>query len=84
MSSNLHWRTPNPDGQSFGYELKFALRDHFGDGYIGEWTQIGPNSIPFLQGVIAGAGQNTDLAREAKFLIDKIEKHGSVEVREVN
>lgn len=84
MSSNLHWRTPNPDGKSFGYELKFPLRECFGGGYIGEWSLVGRDLIPFLRGVIAGAGKQEAVAKEAQFLIDKIEKYGEVEIREVN
>ena len=83
MSSNLHWRTPNPDGKDFGHALKFPLREHFG-GYIGEWVEMGHGDVPFLRGVIAGAGKNTDVAKEALFLVEKIERHGSVEIREVN
>lgn len=83
MSSNLHWRTPNPEGESFGYDLKFPLREYLG-GYIGDWVELGPASVPFLRGVVAGAGKNSDAGKEARFLIEKIEKHGSVEVREVS
>jgi hypothetical protein len=84
MSSNLYWRTPNPQGQNFAYTLKFQLREYFGGEYIGQWTQVGPDLIPFLEGVVAGAGKKSDVAKEAQFLIDKIREHGSVEICEVN
>lgn len=84
MSSSLHWRTPNPQGTNFGYELKFPLREYLHDGFIGEWTYLGMDAVSFLEGVIAGAGKDSSVAREAAALIGLIGKHGGVEIREVS
>lgn len=82
MSSSLYWRPPEPEGKSFGYDLKFTLREYFGGGMLSEWTILGERDVPFLRGLIAGAGKEEEVAKEARFLIDKIEKYGHVEVRE--
>ena len=82
MSSDLYWRPPNPEGAYLGYELKFILREQFGGGTLSEWTQVDKADVSFLEGVIVGSGKHTTVGKGARELIELIEKHGSVEVRE--
>lgn len=82
MSSTLHWRPTNHDGESLGDPLKFILRKRFGDGSISDWTEIGTESLDFLDGVLATVNDK-QLAGEVKALVALIEKHGTIEVREV-
>lgn len=84
MSSNLYWRPTTPEGKHFGYSLKFALREHWGQPYIGEWVTVDANLVPVLRGIIVGAGKDSDLAKEAQVLIDLIEKHGEIDIKELN
>lgn len=84
MSSSLYWRPPNPEGEYLGYELKFALREVVGETYIGEWIIVDKGLIPSLEGVAIGAGKDSDVAKQARALIKLIEKHGSVDIREIN
>lgn len=83
MASNLFWRPVNHDGECFAYELKFSLAErvwgHDGSSNS-DWTEVGDNLIPFLEGVIAGAPPKSDRGKEAKELIKLIRKHGSVEL----
>lgn len=78
MSSNLHWRLPEPEGKSFGYQLKFALREYWGGGIVSDWSILNQHDLGFLRGLVAGAGPDSETGKEAQFLIDKIQKHGAV------
>jgi hypothetical protein len=88
MSSSLYWRpVPSaPEGELLGTgnQLKYAIsRDLFEtDGsWSAGWVTVDVEFIPFLRGVSAAAGRNTDLRLEAGELIELIEQHGSVQLR---
>lgn len=86
MSSTLHWRPTNYKGEHLGDTLKFPLRswlDGNHGGIISDWTEIGRSAIPWLEGLIAGAGSKSQTGLEAQELIDLLHKHGAVEIREV-
>lgn len=85
MSSSLHWRPVNHDGESFegdANDLKFALREYW-DGSFTEWAELGQYDIPFLKGIIVGAGPRSDTGRVVREVIKLIEKYDAIEVREV-
>lgn len=48
------------------------------NGFSDSWV-VDSDIIPFLNGIIAGNGSG-DMAREAKSLIEGIEKYGQVQV----
>lgn len=84
MSTTLTWSPPPKEvtNHSIGY-LKREMAKRFGqfDGSIGEYLGlVGEELIPFLDGIIAGNGDN-DMAKDAQELIDAINKYGQVELR---
>lgn len=81
MSSTLVWR-PVGIGNVIGSSLKRALApklwQHDGSLYS-EWTVVGRDWIPFLEGVELAA-RTAEMTVEARELIDLIERYGEVEV----
>lgn len=85
MSSSLRWRPlPAPDPGTLGDGIKHILRRHLGwadsEDPIGAWTPLDASSVPFLQGVIAAGLPDT--AVDARTLVELIEKHGTIEIKE--
>jgi hypothetical protein len=78
MSTNLFWR-PIPDDEPLPYVLKQLLgRKIWDDGGLhGEWTEIGRELLPWLEGVRDAGGE---VGTEAQQLIALINVHGTIEV----
>lgn len=74
MSSSLQWEPINELRDSFSCSVKFALRQIYGEP-VNE--TLSTSDIPMVKGLIAGG------CKDAKELLDAIEKHGSIHVREV-
>lgn len=77
MSSNLRAEPVNRQKLELGTSLKFALRKCFSEPLN---VVIGPNSIKLLEGMIAAGNEET--VKDAEKLIDFINKHGDVLVKE--
>lgn len=73
MSSNLIWKPVIQDGHGLSDELKFAMRKRHGSNID---VRLGRQSIAYLNGLY-DAGIN-----DAKVLIDAIEKHTEIDVKE--
>jgi hypothetical protein len=84
MSASLYWRpsVPDPEGESFGYSLKWALVKRLGwnnDGSCNtDWATVDARLVPWLEGIRDGGG---DVADDAKILLGLIERYGEVEIR---
>jgi hypothetical protein len=81
VSSSLHWRPvpPPPVDNQLSTDLKFRLRAQLWNDHE-EWNEpytinkTFPRIMGFLEG-LAAAG-----TEDAKFLLDKINEHGEVQV----
>ena len=74
MSSNLTWKPVHQDEQTLSDELKHALSKRHRDGID---IRMGRTSIAYLRG-LSDAG-----IKDADKLIEAIERHEEIEVREV-
>lgn len=73
MSTSLYWRpTGGRQDLDHDYSLKEALREEYGTRTM----TLDADSIPFLRGLRAAK------IKGAAFLIEQIDKHGSIEVWE--
>jgi len=73
MSSNLYWRPSENYGKSLPTDLKFALREQFGEPIKVTLSEV---DISFLRGLKIGG------MKSAQTLIDAIEKHERIDVEE--
>ena len=73
MSSNLVWEPADRKNHSLPYELKFAMRKHYGEPIDKILTDL---EAPYLEG-LRDAGISG-----AQILLDAIEKHDKIHVRE--
>lgn len=84
MSASLYWRPyqPEPEGEQFGYQLKWLLVERLGlegDGSVNtDWVLAGESLVPWLEGIRDGGGAAAD---DANKLLTLIAKYGTVEVR---
>lgn len=76
MTSSLYWRPtlPQPKGHYVETGIKWALQKHFDMTYLN--VTVGRESIPYLQGLVDGG------MVEAQELIDAIENHDSILLKE--
>lgn len=74
MSSNLGWMPVESDWRFLGDQLKFALRKGYGEPVD---AVLNSEDIPYLKG-LADAG-----VKDADKLIEAIEKHDELRVKEV-
>lgn len=83
MSTNLYWR-PVPQGDKLvGYDIKFHLAPILWgtDGSVVEdWSTVGKNIIPFLQGIMSVAAQGSDLHEQSAKLIKFIQDNEEVQL----
>lgn len=77
MSSNLRAEPLNRAKLELGTDLKFALRKCFSEPLD---VVMGPNSKKLLEGMIAAG--NDAIVKDAEKLLDFINKHGEVLVKE--
>jgi len=73
MSSNLTWEPVSRNAQPLADNLKWALQKRYG-GTVEATMDTG--DIPYLEGLRDGG------LPEAQFLIDAIEKHDRISVKE--
>ena len=74
MSSSLYWKPVKKHSGSLSDQLKFAIRAYTGDDYIN--CVVDSSFIDFLRGLdIAGT-------EDASKLINLIEKHGEIKLKE--
>jgi hypothetical protein len=73
MSSNLTAEPLNRKKKNFGTELKFALRKRYGEPICAELSK---SHIDYLQGLYDSG------IKEAKILIEMIEKYQNIIVKE--
>ena len=78
MSSNLYAEPVERKKLSLGTGLKFALRKAINEPINAE---IGKSFIPILKGIIAGTSDK-DTEADANKLIDMIEMHGMIYLKE--
>ena len=76
MSSNLYWRPSNAGEMALSDKLKFALRN--GGRYGGNTLDqtIYESDIPYFEG-LRDAG-----VEDAQKIIDALEKHSEIELKE--
>jgi hypothetical protein len=83
MSTSLYWRlVPKPAEHGLSNELKYRISkrlwDH--DGTLGSgWTTIGPEWLPYLQGLLDGA-EGQALKTDVLTIIEMITTHGEIEL----
>jgi hypothetical protein len=73
MSSNLGWEPEDRNIKPLSDELKYAMRKKFSEpvNYV-----LDKHDMSYLEGLRDGG------IAEAQFLLDAIEKHGRIRVRE--
>lgn len=80
MSSSLYWKPiPKKIVEYNIGQLKYVIKEKYFSGDEYRALTMKQDSIPYLQGLADGS-TNADFIRDAKRLIEGIEKHGEVEV----
>lgn len=80
MSTSLHWQLlPRKPKENYIGSLKWVMQEEgiiqSGDGAV----TVGVELIPFLKGIIAGAGTG-NMSNDANKLIDAISRYGQVQL----